>query len=90
MKNKKKKIAQIICTYPPYKGGIGNSAFNFGVQMKKAGFEVESVLSGSNLRSPKLKKVLGKKPLLAAESVLQPMLAPLYFGPSIWLKLRKK
>jgi len=58
--------------------------------LHKAGFEVESVLSGSNLRSPKLKKVLGKKPLLAAESVLQPMLAPRYFGPSIWLKLRKK
>lgn len=56
----------------------------------KAGFEVETVLSGSNLRSPKLKKVLGKKPLLAAERVLQPMLAPLYFGPSIWLKLQKK
>jgi hypothetical protein len=48
------------------------------------------VLSGSNLRSPTLKKVLGKKPLLAAERVLQPMLAPLYFGPSIWFRLKKK
>jgi hypothetical protein len=48
------------------------------------------VLSGSNLRSPALKKVLGKKPLLAAEKILQPMLAPVYFGPSIWLRLKKK
>ncbi|MEK7096090.1 MAG: methyltransferase domain-containing protein [Patescibacteria group bacterium] len=55
-----------------------------------AGFEVETVLSGSNLRSPRLKKVLGKNILLGLEKVLQPMLAPLYFGPSVWLRLRKK
>jgi hypothetical protein len=58
--------------------------------LDEAGFELESVLSGSNLRSPALKKVLGKKPLLAAEKLFQPLLAPLYFGPSIWLKLKKK
>jgi SAM-dependent methyltransferase len=58
--------------------------------LEDAGFELEAVLSGSNLRSPTLKKVLGKKPLLAAEKVLQPLLAPLYFGPSIWLRLKKK
>jgi ubiquinone/menaquinone biosynthesis C-methylase UbiE len=58
--------------------------------LENAGFELEAVLSGSNLRSPTLKKVLGKKPLLAAESILQPLLAPLYFGPSIWFKLKKK
>jgi SAM-dependent methyltransferase len=58
--------------------------------LQDAGFELEAVLSGSNLRSPALKKVLGKKPLLAAEKILQPMLAPVYFGPSIWLRLKKK
>jgi SAM-dependent methyltransferase len=58
--------------------------------LEDAGFELETVLSGSNLRSPTLKKVLGKKPLLAAEKVLQPLLAPLYFGPSVWFKLKKK
>jgi len=58
--------------------------------LQNAGFELESVLSGSNLRSPTLKKVLGKKPLLAAEKILQPLLAPIYFGPSIWFKLKKK
>jgi ubiquinone/menaquinone biosynthesis C-methylase UbiE len=54
-----------------------------------AGFEVETALSGSNLRSPRLKKVFGKRPLLALEKVMQPLLAPIYFGPSVWLKLTK-
>jgi ubiquinone/menaquinone biosynthesis C-methylase UbiE len=58
--------------------------------LQDAGFELETVLSGSNLRSPALKRVLGKKPLLAAEKIMQPMLAPLYFGPSIWFRLKKK
>jgi ubiquinone/menaquinone biosynthesis C-methylase UbiE len=58
--------------------------------LENTGFELEAVLSGSNLRSPTLKKVLGKKPLLTAEKILQPLLAPLYFGPSIWLRLKKK
>jgi ubiquinone/menaquinone biosynthesis C-methylase UbiE len=54
-----------------------------------AGLEVETALSGSNLRSPRLKKVFGKRPLLALEKVMQPLLAPIYFGPSVWLKLTK-
>jgi ubiquinone/menaquinone biosynthesis C-methylase UbiE len=58
--------------------------------LDSAGFELEAVLSGSNLRSPTLKKVLGKKPLLTAEKIMQPLLAPLYFGPSIWFRLKKK
>lgn len=58
--------------------------------LRSAGFEVEAALSGSNLRSPRLKKVLGRKPLLALEKVLQPLLAPIYFGPSVWLRLKKK
>lgn len=58
--------------------------------LDSAGFEVETVLSGSNLRSPTLKKVLGKGPLLKLEKILQPLLAPIYFGPSVWLKLKRK
>lgn len=58
--------------------------------LRDAGFEIERVLSGSNLRSPLLKKAVGKKPLLALEKILQPLLAPIYFGPSIWLRLKKK
>jgi ubiquinone/menaquinone biosynthesis C-methylase UbiE len=58
--------------------------------LQKAGFEVETVLSGSNLRSPRVKKVLGRRPLIALEKVLQPLLAPIYFGPSVWLKLTRR
>ena len=58
--------------------------------LNKAGFEVEATLSGSNLRSPTLKRILGKRPLLAVELVMQPLLAPIYFGPSVWLRLKKK
>lgn len=59
-------------------------------KLQAAGFDVEATLSGSNLRSPRLKKLLGKKPLLAVEKLMQPLLAPLYFGPSVWLRLRKR
>ncbi|MDB5161414.1 MAG: hypothetical protein JWO96_794 [Candidatus Saccharibacteria bacterium] len=59
-------------------------------KLQEAGFEVEATLSGSNMRSPTLKRVLGKKPLLAVEQVMQPLLAPIYFGPSVWLRLKKK
>jgi len=58
--------------------------------LQDAGFEVETVLSGSNLRSPTLKRIFGKNILINLEKVLQPMLAPLYFGPSVWLRLLKK
>jgi ubiquinone/menaquinone biosynthesis C-methylase UbiE len=59
-------------------------------KLQQAGFEVEATLSGSNMRSPTLKRALGKKPLLAVEKVMQPLLAPIYFGPSVWLRLKKK
>lgn len=58
--------------------------------LEEAGFVVEATLSGSNMRSPALKRVLGKKPLLAVEKVMQPLLAPIYFGPSVWLRLHKR
>jgi SAM-dependent methyltransferase len=58
--------------------------------LTEVGFEVEATLSGSNMRSPTLKRILGKKPLVAVEQVMQPLLAPIYFGPSIWLRLKKR
>lgn len=58
--------------------------------LNDAGFELEDVLSGSNLRSPKLKKMLSTGTLLALERSLQPLLSPIYFGPSVWLRLKKK
>lgn len=34
------KIAQVVCTFPPYKGGIGNSAFYFSKISSKQGHDV--------------------------------------------------
>ena len=58
-------------------------------QLADAGFTVERKLSGSNLRSPRLKKVVPERALLAVERATQPLLAPLWFGPSMWLRLRR-
>lgn len=35
------KIAHVVCVFPPYQGGIGNSAFNFACQSLAAGHKVE-------------------------------------------------
>lgn len=58
-------------------------------QFEDAGFTVERVLSVSNLRSPGLKKIVPQKVMLAVEDVMQPALASMYFGPSIFFVLRK-
>lgn len=57
--------------------------------LERAGFALEAVLSGSNLRSPLAKRLLNTSAMLWAERRLQPALAPLWFGPSIWLRLAK-
>lgn len=59
-------------------------------QLDLAGFDVQRVLSGSNLRSALLKRVLSLRVLLSLERVLQPVLAPIRFGPSIWLVARRR
>lgn len=59
-------------------------------QFADAGLEVERILSVSNLRSPGLKKVMPKKMMLVIEDVLQPTLASMFFGPSIFFVLRKR
>jgi SAM-dependent methyltransferase len=58
-------------------------------QLERSGFVLERKLSGSNVRSPRLKKLLHERALLRVERITQPTLAPLWFGPSIWLRLRK-
>ncbi|HUP26223.1 MAG TPA: class I SAM-dependent methyltransferase [Candidatus Limnocylindrales bacterium] len=57
--------------------------------MAHAGFRVEKVLSVSNLRSPRLKRIIPHGIMLSLERVMQPTLAPTYFGPSIFLLARK-
>ncbi|MFA5358326.1 MAG: glycosyltransferase family 4 protein [Patescibacteria group bacterium] len=34
------KIAQVVCTFPPYKGGIGNVAFHYSLELSKIGHEI--------------------------------------------------
>lgn len=58
-------------------------------QLAHAGLKVDKILSVSNLRSPGLKKVMPKKVMLALESIMQSTLARTYFGPSVFLLVRK-
>jgi ubiquinone/menaquinone biosynthesis C-methylase UbiE len=59
-------------------------------QLNDAGFKVEKALSVSNLRSPSLKKFVPKPLMLSVESLMQPTFARTYFGPSVFLLLKKK
>lgn len=58
-------------------------------QLSKAGLEVDRILSVSNLRSPKLKKLMPRRIMLAVEGILQPTLAKTYFGPSVFFLVKK-
>jgi ubiquinone/menaquinone biosynthesis C-methylase UbiE len=58
-------------------------------QLAHAGFKVEKLLSVSNLRSPTLKKIVPKSMMLHIENVLQTTLAKTYFGPSLFMLVRK-
>ena len=58
--------------------------------LESEGFEIIRKLSVSNLRSPHIKRALSPKTLSILESSSQSMLAPIYFGPSIFYYLRKK
>lgn len=54
--------------------------------LQQAGLQTDRALSVCNLRTPLLTQ-LPLPALLTAERLLQPTLAPLRFGPSIWLRL---
>lgn len=56
---------------------------------KKSGFQIDKVLSVSNFRSRKLKKIFGTKNLIRLEKGAQKLLAPIRFAPSIYYKLVK-
>ncbi len=58
-------------------------------QLAHAGFKVEKVLSVSNLRSPKLKKIMPNTIMLTLENIMQPTLAKAFFGPSIFFLIKK-
>ncbi len=58
-------------------------------QLAMAGLHVDRILSVSNLRSSVLKKVVPRRVMLAIEGILQPTLASSYFGPSVFLLVKK-
>lgn len=58
-------------------------------QLAHAGFEIDCVLSVSNLRSQKLKKIVPRPVMLSVERLLQRPLAGFYFGPSIFFLVHK-
>ena len=58
-------------------------------QLAHAGFKVETILSVSNLRSTTLKKYVPKTVMLKVEDVLQKPLGKTFFGPSIWMLVKK-
>ena len=53
------------------------------------GLKVEKILSVSNLRIPALKKIVPTSALLSIEKISQPILAKSFFGPSIFLLVKK-
>ncbi|MFZ2664292.1 MAG: class I SAM-dependent methyltransferase [Patescibacteria group bacterium] len=57
--------------------------------LKKHGFIIERRLSVSNFRSAFIKRILPFDLLLRLESVFQGILSSVYFGPSIFYKIRK-
>lgn len=58
-------------------------------QLATEGLVVRRVLSGSNLRSSLIKKLIPTGVLVSIEKPLQTLLAKSYFGPSTWLLLEK-
>lgn len=53
------------------------------------GLKVEKILSVSNLRNPTIKKLVPMSVLLGLERISQPILSKSFFGPSIFLLVKK-
>ena len=58
------KIAQIVCTFPPYKGGMGNSAYQFAKVMAKSGHDVTVFTPNYTLPLVRLRGQVGLIPFL--------------------------
>jgi ubiquinone/menaquinone biosynthesis C-methylase UbiE len=59
-------------------------------QLAAAGLDVRQSLSVSNFRHPVTKALVPRRALLAAERAVQQPLAPIAFGPSLFLLLQKR
>lgn len=62
------KIAQIVCTYPPYYGGMGNVVFQTASQLAALGHEVE-VLTPEYYPSEEIKEVTEKPSAVHSKEV---------------------
>ncbi len=60
------KIAHLVCTYPPYKGGIGNVASSFKEQLDKRGWNVDIITPQYDSLEKEIKNtgVLRYKPII--------------------------
>jgi glycosyltransferase involved in cell wall biosynthesis len=69
------KIAQIVCVYPPYKGGIGTSAVNAGRLLSEAGFDVTTFTPDYGQEVEPIKGVVRiKSPLKVGNAAFLPSL----------------
>jgi SAM-dependent methyltransferase len=71
-------------------GRVGHHPDTLMLQLAMSGLTVERLLSVSNLRHPALDRVLPERVIQAAEYALQAVLAPVYFGPSLFFLARKR
>lgn len=68
---------------------VNHNPWTVRKQLAHEGLKVERILSVSNLRSGRLKRLMPKRVMLAIEGVLQPTLARGMFGPSVFFLVRK-
>lgn len=68
---------------------VNHNVATVTAQLLEVGLCVERTLSVSNFRSGTLKRLVPQRLLLTLERLAQPVLAPVLFGPSIFLLLRK-
>lgn len=68
---------------------VNHNPYTVARQLEHAGLRASAVLSVSNLRSVRLKKVVPRSVMVGAEHVLQRPLSWVYFGPSIFFLVRK-
>lgn len=70
------KIAQVVCVYPPYKGGIGTAAVNAARLLRAAGFDVTTFTPDYGNASDRIDGVVRiKSPLKFGNAAFLPSLA---------------
>jgi len=70
------KIAQVVCVYPPYRGGIGTAAVNAARLLREAGFEVTTFTPDYGRNAPAEEGVVRiKTPVKAGNAAFLPTLA---------------